>query len=157
MLKLIIALLFCFQLYGNEPTYASLQINDQEKAAIREIVTILGKPRWGKYVYLAAKSFYLKEKGNETDNVHPLRFLGYICSDPKLKNYLTKIKEDSWIWPQFIGPLGEALTKKAQKKELSPYLPGFAEEFHVDSTRVEAYINEKNFDALVDYLLGKKF
>jgi len=154
MIKTILAILFCFQLFASE-SYTSLAITDQEAKAISEIVTILGKPRWGKYLYLAAKTFYLKEKGVEADNVHPLRFIGYICSDPKLKDYLGNIKNDSWIWPQFIGPLGEALEKRAKNESLSPYLQGFAEELHVDPKRVEAYINEKNFDGFVDYLIGR--
>lgn len=155
MVKIVIALLFCVQIFGSEPSYASLPINDKEKEAIRELVTTLGKPRWAKYVYLAAKTFYLREKGEEAENVHPLRFLGFICADPKLRGYFANMREDSWIWPQFIGPLGEALDKKAKNKTLPPYIPGFAKELHVDPKRVEAYINEKNFDGLVDYLLGK--
>lgn len=156
MIKTLIALFFCFQIYGGaELSYASLAMTDKEKEGVREIVTILGKPRWAKYLYLAAKTFYLREKGDEVDNVHPLRFIGFICADPKLRGYLANIKEDSWIWPQFIGPLGEALHKKAQKNELDPFLSGFSEELHVEPSRVKTYIFDKNFDGLVDYLLGK--
>lgn len=154
MIKTILAIFFCLQTFASA-SYTSLAITEQEAKAIREIVTILGKPRWGKYLYLAAKTFYLKEKGAEVDNVHPLRFIGYICIDPKLKDYLANIKDDSWIWPQFIGPLGEALEKKSKEQVLAPYLQGFAQDLHVDPKRVEVYINEKNFDGLIDYLIGK--
>ena len=154
MVKTVAAILFCLQVFASE-SYTSLAITDKEAKAIREIVTILGKPRWGKYLYLAAKTFYLREKGEEANDVHPLRFIGYICADAKLKDYLGNIKDDSWIWPQFIGPLGESLEKKAKNQVLAPYIQGFADELHVDPKRVEVYIDEKNFDGLVDYLIGK--
>lgn len=162
MVKITLALLFCLQVFipnvsdaqDVSRVYASLEMTDQEAKAIREIVTILGKPRWGKYVYLAAKTFYLKEKGAEAGNVHPLRFIGYICKDPKLKGYLANMKDDSWIWPQFIGPLGEALAKKSKEQSLDLYLQGFAEDLHVDPKRVATYIDAKDFDSLIDYLIG---
>lgn len=152
-IKSLFAVLFCLQLLESAPlSYSALPLSDKEALAIKEIVTTLGKPRWGKYIYLAAKTFHLKGKGVEAEQVHPLRFLGFICADSKLRDYLKNIKDDSWVWPQFIGPLGEALGKKAKDKTLTPYLRGFAEELCVDQNRVEAYINENNFDGLVDYL-----
>lgn len=105
-------------------------LTEKEKGDIRYIITtISGKSKFS----LLFSQGSLNQAGNRVSNVHPLVFLGYVFSDPQLKQAAKNI--DGMVWDRFSGDMAKSLALEANhgnvKKE---HLNDFAKKIGVNET-----------------------
>lgn len=102
---------------------------------------------------LLKKSKDMKKLGRKIEPVHPLRFLGFIFSNPSLKKRMPKIQDSHFKWSKFMDGLGERLSKEARHHNLNQYIPGFCQVVGKSSHSIELYIQNHDWYGLLDYLM----
>ena len=75
---------------------------------------------------LLRKSKQMKKLGRKLEPVHPLRFLGWIFSNPELKKRMPKIQNSYFRWSKFTEGLFGRLSREARDGNIDPFIPGFA-------------------------------
>lgn len=122
------------------------------------IATIITKMAENKKRKLLVESIKMHRLGNQIDHVHPLRFLGYIISDPQLKQHMDTILKDSWKWWSFLGSKSRKgfvknMMYEMKRKNVYPHLYGFVKHIDADYDRVIEYIDHKDYEGMAKYLI----
>lgn len=132
-----------------EPFY-QLQLDEKEQWLIYDLIkTMAEKNIWG----LLFKKKELEKIGRKINHVHPMRFIGYILDDPKLKKWLREIKTSSFKWDHFIDGFSNRMKEESAKNNLMLYIPGMAHLLNVDPERIIYYIQSKDYSGLVKALI----
>lgn len=132
-----------------EPFY-QLPLDEKEQKLIYELVkSIAEKNVWG----LLFKKKEMEKLGKRVNHVHPMRFMGYILSEPKLKKWLREIKSSSFKWDHFIDGFGNRMKEETAKNNIMTYIPGMAHLLHVDQSQIIGFIHTKDYEGLVKSLL----
>jgi len=132
-----------------EPFY-QLPLEEKEQRLIHELIkNIAEKNVWA----LLFKKKEMERLGKKINHVHPMRFMGYILSDPKLKKWLREIRGSSFKWDYFIGSFGNRMKEENAKNNIVPYIPGMAHLLHVDQSHILGYFHTKDYEGLVKSLL----
>ncbi len=134
---------------SSEPFYG-LPLNDKEKRFIASIVTTMADKN---IVQLVFEKGELEKKGKKIHHVHPLRFVGYILSTPKLKSDLKIIKKSSFKWDAFIDGFSKRMKEELSNGNMYQHVPGFAAEIGSTPDHVNSYIHKKDFEGLVRSML----
>jgi hypothetical protein len=137
---------------GSEPaiSFYQLPLNSNEERIIRYIISTMAE----KNVFqLAFEKFSMEKKGKKINQVHPLRFIGFILSDPDLNNDLRTIKKSSFKWDAFISGFARKMREETSKNNVAPYIPEFAALVNADPKEIEYYLHKKDYEGLVKYLL----
>jgi len=146
--------LFAFQFLGAvhpEARDYNAPLTENEKANIRYIITTLANTST---IGLAFYQKKLQQAGNNVDHVHPLKFLGYIFSDPKLKSDVPRIA--SMPWNRFANDMGESLGKAYQRENLKPeYIHEFAKQIGVPYESIQSYFQQRQWVSLIQALSGR--
>lgn len=134
----------------NVDAFQQLPLSDREKKIISFIVTTIAEKN---IFQLALEKRSMEKKGKKIGQVHPLRFIGYIISDPELKNCLKQIRKSSFKWDAFIDGYAKRMKEEYANDNLFKYLPGFAAQVGASEAEVREYIVDKDFEGLVKALL----
>ena len=133
-----------------EITYKDLICTDQHKACIYEIISTMAEH--GK-LSLLFKQSHLKELGAQINEVHPLKFLSAIFTDPYLKSCMYYIWNDHFKRNGFLDGLGPSLTREAERGKLHQHLNEFSAEVGVPPEHVRPHFDTCDWENLVLYLI----
>jgi hypothetical protein len=137
-----------------EETYKDLVCTDIDKANIREVVLTIAEN--GKLDLLLFKQMHLREIGVAIDHVHPLKLLGVVFSDPKLKAGMKDIFEDFGGFKRnaFLDGLIPSLMLQFEKGKLFQFIPDFAKEVSVPEHEIRPFFQSSDWEGLVWHLIG---
>ncbi len=139
-----------FQQNGGNDLFYQLPLVDWEMKTIHKIISTMAE----KNVFqLALEKKTMEKKGKKIRHVHPLRFIGYTFNDPYLKKCMNEIKKSIFKWHSFVEGFGERMHEEHHRGNLNSYVPGFAAMLRVNENKVYEYINKKDWEGLVKYLL----
>lgn len=143
------ALLFTLPLFGEgEKRDYFAKLTPQEAQDIQYIVNTLGNTS---QVGLLFKKSSLEQAGDRIGHVHPLRFFGYVMSNPSLKASFAKIH--GMAWRNFENGMAGSLQKAYQRSNLNKeIIDDFAKTSHLDPNRVEMFVKGKQWKELVEFV-----
>jgi hypothetical protein len=130
--------------------YFKLPLNDTEKKLIYKIITTIADKNPLK---LALEKKSLDKKGKRIHQVHPLRFLGYIFSEHRLKSSMKEIRKSHFKWDAFINGLSKKMKEESHRDNLFLYVPGFCEHLNANPDHVMHYLRKHDWEGLVRHLL----
>ena len=134
---------------GSQDFY-SLTLTQEDGQNIHYIIKSMAKSGW---LALLKKKSELERCGDSIRHVHPLRFLGFIFSDPQRKHYIHMVKKSTIKWSQFKGGLFPNLKKEYDRGQLFPFLSSFAKAVGVDKQLLAHYIQREDWDGFLNALL----
>lgn len=127
-----------------------LPLSSSEKDKISYIITNMAKKNIFELAFIKGR---MEDTGKQVHHVHPLRFIGYIFSEPKLKTYMRKIRKSSFKWDAFMDGFGKKMKEEGGKNNLLIYVPGFAKQVHANPEKVTFFIQQKDWEGLIRHLL----
>lgn len=126
-------------------------ITEQEKANIRFIIGTLATTS---SVGLLFKKKALEAAGDRTEEVHPLNYIGYIFSDPVLKQQAKKI--NGIAWSRFVQGMSGSFEKAEQRHNIPPQMIDyFAKQVNVDSNILIPYFKKEQWGDLINVIRKK--
>jgi hypothetical protein len=128
----------------------SLSLNSSEKYAITEIITAMGEKNLAK---LLIDGLRLRRLGDSIEHVPPLQFLGFVLTNPSLKENLKKISKNTFKWSSFIDGLGANMEKELYQGRLIFQLEGFSKLVGGSVNQLEGYVYREEWEAFVKSLL----
>ncbi len=139
----------------NITEFEQIPLQDWERQIISFIITEMAE----KNVFqLLLQKNEMESKGRKINHVHPLRFIGHVCSDQKLRRALKVVKKNPFKWSNFIEGLGRRLKEEAGKNNLTRFLPSFCRylqsQLPVDEEQVVSYIRQVDGEGLMRYLIS---
>jgi len=134
---------------SSEP-FLQLPLTDKEKRFIKIIISTMAAKN---IIQLAFEKHSLESKGDKIHHVHPMRFIGYILSNPDLRNDLKTIKKSSFKWDAFIDGFSKRMKEEFQGDNIYQYVPGFASQVGASQEEINHYIAKKDWEGLVKHLL----
>lgn len=132
--------------------YDTLPISVVEKQKIHAILTTMAENNVFKLLFQKKQ---LEKWGREIHHVHPVRFLGSVFSDPRLVNCMFEIRRSGFKWDGFIEGFSQRFLAELKRGNVNQYIPGFSASLHLNERDVMAYVNFKDFEGLVLYLMEK--
>ena len=134
-----------------DPFY-QLPLLEEDKKNIQIIIKTMAEKG---LVKLLLERRYLEKKGDQVNYIHPLRFIGYIFSDEKLKNCMRQIKTSRFKWNEFIKGFSRRMDEEYTLDNLIRFIPEFVEQVHVQHPeRIEDFIRKKSWEEFVADLLN---
>lgn len=136
---------------ASKSVYESLPITEEEKEKIGNIFITMSE---NNVFQLLFERKYLQRLGKEINHVHPMRFLGTAFSDRRITHAIRSIKGSMFKWDGFIDGFSERLNEEYMANNINQYVEGLAETLRVDKARMQAFIDKKDFEGLVIYLMN---
>ena len=133
--------------------YDSLTISIDEKVKIGKILMTMAENNVVKLLFERKR---LESWGHDIQHVHPIRFLGTVFINPRLVYCMRRIRSSGFKWNGFIDGFTERFREEVRNNNINAFLPGFAQSVGVDETQVQTYVNRKDFEGLVLYLMKEK-
>ncbi len=131
--------------------YFQLPLGDSEKQIIAYIITSMADKNV--FQLLLDKSD-MEKKGDRINHVHPLRFIGYACSDPKLVRGMRQFKKNPFKWDNFISGFARRMREEATRNNLQRFVPSMAEFLSKDAQEMSALIQQGDYEGFVRYLIS---
>lgn len=138
------------QLQNEVDLFQSLPLTHSEKETISYIVKNLAEKNVFELLFDKKK---MEKKGESIEHVHPLRFIGYIFANNDLKRSIRKVRKSSYKWDGFMKGFTRRMKQEGSQDNLFQYVPGFAKQVNANPDRVTHYIQKKDWDGLVRYLM----
>ncbi len=141
---------------GGEPKseeamlFFNLPLSDEDKITIRQIVTTMADKN---VIQLLLEKRSMEKKGDKIQPVHPLRFAGYVLTDPMLKRCMKAVSKSTFKWKGFIDGYEKRIKEERRAGTLDCYVPGLADLLEVDRSVVQRYINQENYGGLIKHFL----
>jgi hypothetical protein len=137
---------------STQKSFYQLPLLEEDKENIRIIIETMAEKT---LVELAFKQRHLEKKGDQVNYIHPLRFIGYIFSDEKLKKCMYQIKASRFKWKEFIKGFSRRMDEEYDIDNLIHFIPEFVEQVHPrHPERMEDFIRKKSWEELVADLLN---
>jgi hypothetical protein len=135
---------------GHIELFYQLPLDEKEQKLIYELIkTIAEKNVWG----LLFKKKEVEKLGKRVNHVHPMRFMGHILADPKLRKWLKDIRHSVFKWDHFIDGFADRMKEEHANNNLVHYVPGMAHLLHADPNQMMAYIENRDYAGLVKSFL----
>ncbi len=140
----------------NYQLFYQLPLNGDEQ---QNITKLIKKMADSGYWELLKKKGELDKLGDKIMPVHPLRFIGFVYSNPCLKKRMPKIMNATLKRRGFLNGHGskegfsQRMTKEAHNHNLMQYLPGFAQSIGVTQSLVEPYFHRHDWEGLLRFLM----
>lgn len=125
-------------------------LTDYDKANIRYIINTLAN---NSTLALWSYQDSLERVGARTEGLHPLRYLGFVFSDPELKGQINSI---GWTpWSRFVSRFSESLDSAAKRDNLTEaIILDFAKTVGLELSEIRPLIDGHQWAALFDALLA---
>jgi hypothetical protein len=149
MKSFLLFLIFCFSTHLKAEDF-SLNLNNSEKYAISEIIVSMGEKNVAK---LLLDGFRLRRLGDSIEHVPPLQFLGFVLTNPNLKENLKKISKNTFKWSSFIDAFGGNMEKELYQGKLIFQLEGFSKLVGGSLNQMEGYVYREEWESFVKSLL----
>jgi hypothetical protein len=131
-------------------SFYQLPLEEKDQKLIYELIkTIAEKNVFG----LLFKKKEVEKLGKKVNHVHPMRFMGYILSEPKLRKWLKDIRNSSFKWDYFMREYGERMKEENAKNNIMPYAAGMAHLLHVEQNHILGYLQAKDYTGMVKSFL----
>lgn len=135
-----------YQQKPQAPRDYSAKLSETEKKDISYIITTLAN---SSYMSLAFKEGSLKQAGNRIENVHPLKLLQYIFSDPKLKKSVKRVQGTPWR--RFVSDTARSLDKEAQLGNMKEsYLKEYSDAVGVNEGLLNSSVQNNNWEEFIN-------
>ncbi|MFI5333643.1 MAG: hypothetical protein ACHQT8_00575 [Chlamydiales bacterium] len=135
----------------NITEFQEIPLEDWERQVISYIVTEMAE----KNVFqLLLEKADMERKGRKINHVHPLRFIGHVCNDPKLKKAMKVIKKNLFKWDSFINGFSRRVKEETERGNIFRFLPSFSQYLNVNEEEVTAYLRAGDSDGLVRFLIS---
>ena len=134
---------------GKDP-FSQLPITDEEQKMVREIIQVVGET--GKLALWNMKS-ELDEKKVKLSKIHPLRSIASIMTDSYTKKCMAEIMGDTLKRMSFMSDYTARLNREFERGNINMYVQGFCLSVKANSDQVRAYINAKQWEKLIKYLI----
>ncbi len=132
--------------------FHSLRLTASDCRNIDQLIHYLSMP-WYKLMRHSGKANRL---GDEVRPVHPLRFIGYVLSQPKLRKKLHHdIEGSSMVWSKFVHGFGDRMHHEKHHNNLYQYVPGFCQTLGVPTQMVNQYISSHEWELLLKELIHR--
>ena len=131
-------------------SYDELIITAEARGKIEELLQTMAENNVFQLLFLRKR---LEKIGREIDFVHPMRFIGTVFSDPRLVRYMREIRKTSFKWDGFVGGFGKRFKAEIKANNVNDYVPGLAKLLGIKEGGIRIYIEHKNFEGLVLYLM----
>lgn len=142
----------CFISIAAQESFYQLPLLEEDKKNIQIIIKTMAEKG---LVKLLLDRRYLEKKGDLVNYIHPLRFIGYIFSDEKLKECMRQIKTSKFKWNEFIKGFSRRMDEEYSMDNLKYYIPEFVEQVRPQHPeRIERFIKKKSWESLVADLLN---
>ncbi len=141
---------------GGEPKseesqlFFDLPLTDEDKKNIRYIITMMAEKN---VIQLLLDKKNMEKKGDQIQPVHPLRFAGFVLTDPVLKRSMKAVSKNHWKWDGFLDGYEKRLREEKRAGTLDCYVPGLADLLEVDRSVIQRYINQENYGGLIKHFL----
>ena len=143
---------------GHSPKiYYQLRLTPDDQSSISKMIKNLGELGW---LGLLKKKSAMEKLGDNILPVHPLRFLGYVLSNPALKKQLPKIMGDFVKRKSFLNGHGkrigfaQRMTNEVNHNNMLQYIPGFAQQIGVSEESLWKYFSAHDWEGLIRDLMG---
>ncbi len=133
-----------------EELFEQLSITEEDRTMIYRIIDTMARDN---VIKLGWKRKSMEKKGRKVRHVHPLRFLGHVFSDPHLHHCMREVHRSGFKWNGFIDGMKDRIEEEAERGGLVPYVPGFAKQVQRNEQKIRHYIEKRDWEALVRYLL----
>lgn len=134
--------------------YQELPRTFEDERKIDDLITSLGIH--GKLTLLLHHEKRLRKMGDEIRYVHPFKFLGYIFSHPDLKEHMAIVIDDYFKRTHFVKDFSQAMEIHDLKNKLMTYIDDFAQEVNVPANEITPFINNKDWEGLLRFLISYK-
>ena len=135
---------------SNITTFEELPLLEKEEESIEKIMHALGTAGVPELIWRQKE---LKRLGKSINHIHPLRFIGYIVSEPILRSDLQEAHRNFFKWRAFLDGFRRRMTEEFYKGNLGQYLPGFCKELDIKQEVVEHFIDRRDWEGLVKAIL----
>jgi len=143
---------------GHSPkVYYQLRLTADDQSNIFKMIKNLGELGW---LGLLKKKSAMEKLGDNILPVHPLRFLGYVVSNPSLRKQLPKIMGDFIKRKSFLNGHGkrigfaQRMTNEINHNNMMQYVPGFAQQIGVSEESLQKYFSSHDWESLIRDLMG---
>lgn len=124
-----------------------------ERDDINYLIKTLATSSWTSM--LGAKSS-LETAGDHIENLHPLRFLTILFTDPKLQSGVHAIRDRKKIWKEFSSGLVSSLDQENRADNLKPeYIEDFAKNVKLDISVIRSPLQQKRWSDFIDILITR--
>ncbi len=130
--------------------FTELEITEHDKELIFKIIDTMARDN---VIKLGLKRRSMERKGRKVRHVHPLKFLGHIFADPHLHQCMREVHRSHFKWNGFIDGLKDRIKEESSRGNLLPYVPAFAKQTNRDGDKIAHYIERRDWEGLVRYLL----
>lgn len=127
-----------------------LPLTDEEQSALRTLIQEVGEKGYWELLTEADK---IEKRGDELRHIHPLRSLAAMFSDPYTKKCIAAIMNATFKRPRFVKDYSQRLNHAADRDKLMPYVQGFSVAVKANPEQVRIYIEGRQWEALIKYLL----
>ncbi len=137
--------------------YYQLRLTAEDQSNISKMIKNLGELGW---LRLLKKKGAMEKLGDNITPVHPLRFLGYVVSNPSLKKQLPKIMGDFVKKNSFLNGHGkrigfvQRMTNEVNHNNMMQYIPGFAQQIGKSEASLQKYVSAHDWEGLIRNLMG---
>ncbi len=126
-------------------------LTQAEKQNIQYIINTLSSKSVFQLVFFRKK---LQKAGDNVDHVHPLRFMAYVFSDPKLKSEVKRIP--SMPWNQFVQDMVKSFDSAASRGEMKQsYIEDFAKKVGVNPQMIEPALKEHRWRVFMNEMRNR--
>jgi hypothetical protein len=137
-------------LTGSGDPYARLPITEKEAQIIWEIIDTMANKNLLQLGWIKKD---MERLGQKITHVHPLRFLGTIFADPHLRECMKEVRSSYLKWNGFLDGLTGRLEEEYKRNNLLPHVSGFAATIKANPEQVRNFLQKKEWEKLVKYLL----
>jgi hypothetical protein len=141
------------ELIENKDPFLQLPITEDEQKLIRSVIQTVAEKNVFKLGLIYGD---LEEKRKKLIHIHPLRSIAAMCSDPYTKKCLAELKNTTFKWSSFIKDFSKRMKQELERDNLMMYVPGFCTALKANPKQVRAYIENKQWEQLVQYLVTIK-
>ncbi len=127
-----------------------LTVSAERETIIEEIVTTMGTTFTP---LLKLKEKQLRELSKKLRGMGSFNFLGYIFTQPELKEHMRTIEDSSWKFNGFMGSVRKGFDRDKAAGTIWEEIPGFARLLDVDEAKLHKFIEKNQWDELVQYLV----
>ena len=127
-----------------------LTVSSERAEIIDEIVTTMGNTN---LILLKFKESQLKELSKKLKGMGSFNFLGYIFTQPELKEQMKAIEDSSWKFNGFMGSVRRGFDRDKASGSIWEQITGFARLLDVDEEKLHKFIEKSQWDELVHYLV----
>lgn len=130
--------------------YESLPISAEEKQKIAQLLNTMAE---NNVFMLLFEKKNLERLGQDITHVHPMRFIGTVFSSPRLKYCMHQIRRSGFKWDGFMDGFSERFAQELKANNINAYVPGLAEVLDVNEADMQKFIDKKDFEGLINFLM----